>query len=186
MSEPFTDEERKRIKNNHGVAGGASDDCMICRYEATIAELKSEIESQDKLNELFWPKYRTLEKMWQKDTGNPKTWPDRGKLLDWLKSELEAKNKRIEEMEVAIKISGVDKLYGNGICDPVIAEANKLFSDEVVTLQSRLERMEGALETIAAFNDEFANMRLEKTGSYGGFDEPGSVSTARQALKKKP
>lgn len=59
-------------------------------------------------------------------------------------------------------------------------------AEDYESLQKRLECMKRALETIAAFNDEFANMRLEKTGSYGGFDEPGSVSTARQALKEKP
>ena len=53
MSKPFTDEERKRIKNNHGVAGGASDDCMICRYEATIAADRKRIEELGKYNEVL-------------------------------------------------------------------------------------------------------------------------------------
>lgn len=39
-----------------------------------------------------------------------------------------------------------------------------------------------ALEDIAAFGDEGANLRLANTGSYGAFDEPGSVQTAREAL----
>ena len=39
-----------------------------------------------------------------------------------------------------------------------------------------------ALQLIAAFDDEHASERLRKTGSYGGFDEPGSVRVAREAL----
>lgn len=41
-----------------------------------------------------------------------------------------------------------------------------------------------ALEQIATFNDHAANARLEATGSYSAFDEPGSVQIARAALAK--
>lgn len=39
-----------------------------------------------------------------------------------------------------------------------------------------------ALEKIAAFDDVWGNNRLEKHGTYGSFDEPGSVQIARAAL----
>lgn len=39
-----------------------------------------------------------------------------------------------------------------------------------------------ALERIAAFNDSGAGLILKRTGSYGAFDEPGSVQAARAAL----
>lgn len=41
-----------------------------------------------------------------------------------------------------------------------------------------------ALEDIAAFDDRLGSDRLAKTGSYGSFDEPGSVEIARTALAK--
>lgn len=39
-----------------------------------------------------------------------------------------------------------------------------------------------ALVKIAAFDDVWSNNRLEKHGTYGSFDEPGSVEIARAAL----
>jgi hypothetical protein len=39
-----------------------------------------------------------------------------------------------------------------------------------------------ALENIAAFDDMLGSDRLATNGSYGGFDEPGSVKIAREAL----
>lgn len=41
-----------------------------------------------------------------------------------------------------------------------------------------------ALKKIAAFDDEQGNAYLKAHGSYGGFDEPGSVQIARNALAK--
>jgi hypothetical protein len=41
-----------------------------------------------------------------------------------------------------------------------------------------------ALIQIASFDDEGANKRLAITGSYGSFDEPGSVQIARAAIAK--
>ena len=39
-----------------------------------------------------------------------------------------------------------------------------------------------ALTKIATFDDLFASDRLATNGSYGAFDEPGSVEIAREAL----
>lgn len=39
-----------------------------------------------------------------------------------------------------------------------------------------------ALRSIAAFGDKYASEKLTLTGSYGHFDEPGAVQTAREAL----
>lgn len=41
-----------------------------------------------------------------------------------------------------------------------------------------------ALTRIAALDDDGANQHLETTGSYGRFDEPGSVQVAREALQE--
>lgn len=45
------------------------------------------------------------------------------------------------------------------------------------------EIYEDALHRIAMFDDTGANAKLTRTGSYGSFDEPGSVQTAREALR---
>jgi hypothetical protein len=49
-------------------------------------------------------------------------------------------------------------------------------------LKDALASARKALEEIACFRDEGANERLAKTGSYGSFDEPGSVKIAREFL----
>lgn len=41
-----------------------------------------------------------------------------------------------------------------------------------------------ALIEIAAFDDEGASERLAAHGSYGSFDEPGSVQIARECLAR--
>lgn len=56
----------------------------------------------------------------------------------------------------------------------VVAERNNLRIER--------ERLREALRQIAAFNDEGANVALRKHGSYSGFDEPGAVQVAREAL----
>lgn len=45
-------------------------------------------------------------------------------------------------------------------------------------------RLREALQQIAAFDDEGANLILRKRGDYSGFDEPGAVQTAREALNR--
>lgn len=49
---------------------------------------------------------------------------------------------------------------------------------------SRIAELEGALREIACFDDVRADEVLQRTGSYGSFDEPGSVQVARQALRR--
>ena len=46
-------------------------------------------------------------------------------------------------------------------------------------------RLRLALTRIATYGDEGANARLKSTGSYGAFDEPGSVQIAREVLEKE-
>ena len=48
---------------------------------------------------------------------------------------------------------------------------------------SELDRFRAALTEIAKYDDEGANARLSISGSYGSFDEPGAVQTAREVLK---
>jgi hypothetical protein len=52
----------------------------------------------------------------------------------------------------------------------------------LATSEAAREKLEAALREIAAYDDTGANERLAKTGSYGSFDEPGSVQIARAAL----
>lgn len=51
-------------------------------------------------------------------------------------------------------------------------------------LQRRLEIAMAALADIACFADTGAQERFNRTGSYGSFDEPGSVEKARTAIVK--
>lgn len=46
--------------------------------------------------------------------------------------------------------------------------------------------MRQTLVGIASLNDTQANIYLERTGSYGRFDEPGAVQAARETLAKVP
>lgn len=46
----------------------------------------------------------------------------------------------------------------------------------------RIEELEKALGEIACFDDKPANAHLATYGTFGGFDEPGSVEIARAAL----
>lgn len=46
-------------------------------------------------------------------------------------------------------------------------------------------RLRAFLKKIAALDDEWANRKLEATGSYSSFDEPASVELARAALAGK-
>lgn len=73
-----------------------------------------------------------------------------------------------------------DKLRGMiGVPGQSIAEG-LAFSDAA----DEIERLRAALTKIAAYDDKGASMLLAQTGSYGQFDEPGSVSIAREALEK--
>lgn len=51
--------------------------------------------------------------------------------------------------------------------------------------ETERDRLREALTIIAAFDDLGGNNRLERTGSYGGYDEPGAVKTARAALAEQ-
>lgn len=51
-------------------------------------------------------------------------------------------------------------------------------------LRDEIERLKSALTEIGAFNDFAASDHLEKTGSYGRFDEPYSVKKARATLAR--
>ena len=55
-------------------------------------------------------------------------------------------------------------------------------NDLIARLRSENAKMHAALCAIAALYDESANAHLLATGSYGGFDEPGSVQIARDTL----
>lgn len=49
------------------------------------------------------------------------------------------------------------------------------------TLRQQQEMVDKLIK-IGAFNDSLASARLRSTGSYSSFDEPGSVSIARDIL----
>jgi len=69
-----------------------------------------------------------------------------------------------------------------------LRDQEKSFSEDwLVMLEAsdRIEALEAALQRIAAYDDKLANDRLLETGSYGSFDEPGSVQVARRALEGK-
>jgi hypothetical protein len=64
----------------------------------------------------------------------------------------------------------------------VISTDNPTLSDYMARACNTYDALVAALEAIASFDDEGANERLEQTGSYVLFDEPGSVKIARAAL----
>jgi hypothetical protein len=59
---------------------------------------------------------------------------------------------------------------------------NKVDAEFIVKAVNAYYPMRDALEKIAAFDDRHAQKRLDETGSWSGFDEPGSVQIARAAL----
>ncbi|MDE2097129.1 MAG: hypothetical protein KGL39_07775 [Patescibacteria group bacterium] len=71
-----------------------------------------------------------------------------------------------------------------GIAGLGIALMLRELADALERADTRDAVMLAALTEIAAFDDELANRALTARGSYGGFDEPGSVQTAREALVK--
>jgi hypothetical protein len=75
-----------------------------------------------------------------------------------------------------------------GVTDRMIDEQANGYGDEpegpseLDLVYEELSALKAALKSIAAFDDDYANRRLRDTGSYGYFDEPGSVQVAREAL----
>ena len=57
-------------------------------------------------------------------------------------------------------------------------------SQEIAKMEREYRTLLAALDDIAAWNDKCANQRLVETGSFGAFDEPAAVKTAREALSK--
>lgn len=55
-------------------------------------------------------------------------------------------------------------------------------TNQIIDMADRLTRYEAALREIGAYTDTHAQNHLYRTGSYGSFDEPGSVEIARIAL----
>lgn len=56
-------------------------------------------------------------------------------------------------------------------------------ADTILRMAHSFGGLVEALERIACYDDERAESRLRITGSYGSFDEPGSVEIAREALR---
>ena len=65
--------------------------------------------------------------------------------------------------------------------DDLLADFHKQRAE---AYKARLEVAMEALNAIGCFDDRQGNRRLEETGSYSAFDEPGSVKNARNALKQ--
>lgn len=63
-------------------------------------------------------------------------------------------------------------------------DADKLICPRRDYLETENAKLRAALTEIAAYSDDRANDRLRLVGSYGAFDEPGAVETARKALEQ--
>lgn len=74
--------------------------------------------------------------------------------------------------------NGKDRFHFFSVNALLVREA----ADHIEQLEARVERLEGALREIAAYDDERASAHLASEGSYAMFDEPGNVEIARQAL----
>jgi len=73
------------------------------------------------------------------------------------------------------------------------AEVNSRYAAEITRLRAEnaaltreRDALREALNEIAAWDDHGGNRGLERDGTYGRFDEPGAVRTARTALKGAP
>lgn len=77
-------------------------------------------------------------------------------------------------------------IYELGLSDGVL-ELTVSDIDAVCRAQAEAkDAWREALERIACFNDTSASQHLDRTGSYGYFDEPGSVQIARESLAAAP
>lgn len=90
----------------------------------------------------------------------------------------------MEENTIVARRPGeaVALVYGRSLTEEENAANFRLVRDAPAMLAEN-RRLREALEKIAAFDDQFASARLERTGSYSLFDEPGSVAAARAALQ---
>jgi len=59
------------------------------------------------------------------------------------------------------------------------------YLDEIKRLTAERDRLRAALKRIACYDDALASYALNMRGSYGSFDEPGSVQIARETLERK-
>lgn len=109
-------------------------------------------------------------------------------------------HKRIEELEISIKIQKAEyddhektwfQIIESWTNQHPVSQREALRflekyavkkKEQIRDQTAEIERLRGALEQIAAFNDEAANDYLEKYSKYAAFDEPDSVQIARQAL----
>lgn len=102
--------------------------------------------------------------------------------------------------EIVQWLEALDCQYGDGkpkeaaeTIIALVAEKETLFTQlEFDEMRQRAEAaaaerdtLREALTKIACYGDTGANNRLEATGSYGMFDEPGSVELARTALNQE-
>ncbi|MEI4473218.1 hypothetical protein [Frigidibacter sp. MR17.24] len=71
-----------------------------------------------------------------------------------------------------------------GLCYVVYSRMADQERAKVAAAEAERDALRAALDEIACWNDSFANDRLTATGSYGGFDEPGAVETARTAIAR--
>jgi hypothetical protein len=80
-----------------------------------------------------------------------------------------------------------------GMCYVILYDKNEIVDPDADTLElhpklvkamNDRDELVKALQAIVALNDRSASDQLAQTGSYSGFDEPGSVMIARDALAK--
>lgn len=93
-------------------------------------------------------------------------------LISRIHAEQEAREKAEAERDDLVRIGTEARLY--------LEQAEAALSAS----QKRARELETTLREIAVFGDEQANEHLRITGSFGGFDEPGSVEIARTTLSE--
>lgn len=107
-------------------------------------------------------------------------------------AQIEALKARLAECEAAVDQAVALGEYLGGHCKGKMAERLKTAmstsfwqerANYLAKLRADVTTAGTALQSIAAYPDKDASHFLEMTGSYSGFDEPGSVRAAREALK---
>lgn len=84
--------------------------------------------------------------------------------------------------KMARHIIGESLAADDETCRKCTEMAEQAITEAVAEEAARADLLTEALKDIAAFNDKSACAYLANTGSYGCFDEPGSVLVARKAL----
>ena len=104
-----------------------------------------------------------------------------------------AKRAELDRLAIELVRGSVVEFAAARFIAMIVAEVNSRYAAEITRLRAEnaaltreRDALREALNEIAAWDDHGGNRGLERDGTYGRFDEPGAVRTARTALKGAP